>query len=229
MNNVEHYSKLTGEELSREQVTSIQKEDYVNNIRRISSLLEDGRDVNLEDLTIYMGVKKIGRTKIGQFNSYRMVNDNFDIDLFNRNISKNAYYYFNKLVASNCSLTYTLKFKNNTNIKKDLQVADILDISVSSWRKIKKELTGLNLIKMISFEGKKYYKINPCYVGKEKLLTPHTYDAFRTDLIKHSMVTYYQSIWWDKFMLEEYDIIYKEPNTSKQLGNPIESMVCEGF
>ena len=171
---------------------------------------QNPEDASLEIIDKYLKINKIKEHKLNSFEKYHRVNEDFDLELFNKGVSMKSYYYFKKIVSSYCSITYTLQFKNNVNIKNDSQVAKYLGMSLSSWRKTKCELIELNLMKVINFEGKKYYKINPCYVGKERILTPHTYYAFRDDLIKNNMISKYQILWWDKYFLEEYNVKFGE-------------------
>ena len=216
MNKIEKigfYDKQSGEEIDFEIVESIQKEEYKKQCRKIFKLIDDSPEkLSLEEIDRYMSIKGISYAKISKFEEYYISNEILDLELFEKGISMKSFYYFKYLISKHCGNTYTLQFKNNVNIIKDEQVAQSLKLSLDSWRKIKKELMSLELIKIINFENKKYYKVNPCYIGKKKILSPHTYYAFRNDLIKHGLLDYIQIVWWDKFLEEEYSIIYKDEN-----------------
>jgi hypothetical protein len=225
IDNVGFYNKQNGEDISFEVFNSIQKEENRNKLKTIFNLIDDSPEkLSLSDVDKYMTIKGINYTKISKFEEYYISNEILDLELFDKKISMKSFYYFKYLVSKHCSMTYTLQFKNNMNITKDVQVSESLNISVESWRKIKKELIELGLIKIINFEKKKYYKINPCYIGKKKILSPHTYYAFREDLIKYKLLDDIQVVWWDKFFEEEYSIIYKSQinkNTTESIDNII--------
>jgi len=195
----------TGVSLSKEEYESIQKEDYIYKMKRICSLMEnEPSKLTMEEMEIYMKTKGVKKNKIEGFKEYHQTNDSFELKLFETGISMKSYYHFKKLISSYCSNCYTLQFKNNIKINKDEQIALKLGISLRQWKTVKNELTSLNLLRVIQFEKNKYYKVNPCYIGKKKELTAHTYDAFRSDLISHKMLNYSQIVYWDKFMKEEY-------------------------
>ncbi len=221
LDNVGHYDKNTGEELGFEIIECITKEDKKNKWKNIFYNLENNSNkLTLEEIEELLNRENISHIRLNKFERYHQSNDALDLELFEKGITMKAFYYFKFLVSKHCGTTYTLQFKNNINIINDSQVSESINISVSLWRKIKKELLDLNLIKIINFENKKYYKINPCYVGKKKILSPHTYHAFRDDIIKHKLISEIQRLWWDKFMLEEYLIIYNvqlEKNQSQTL------------
>jgi len=202
----------TGEILSNgiEVVESVIKEEYNNKIRGLIYKLDNKpEDLTLEQWVSLSKIKRVNLDNLNSFTTYHQVNADLDLKLFDENISMKAYYYFRKLISKHCGGTYTLKFNGNgiangRNIIKDQQIADTLDISLSTWRKVKPELIKFNLIKIITFEGHKYYKVNPCYVKKKKLLTLHTYYAFRVDIIKYELISRYQVMFWDKYIKEEY-------------------------
>jgi len=219
------YDKITGEELSKDILFQVQQEVSKEEWKNLFNLIDNNPEkLSLEKIDKYMQIKGIHHAKISKFEEYYISNEILDLELFDKKISMKSFYYFKYLVSKHCSMTYTLQFKNNRNITKDVQVSESLNISVESWRKIKKELIELGLIKIINFEKKKYYKINPCYIGKKKILSPHTYYAFREDLIKHKLLDDIQVVWWDKFFEEEYSIIYKSQinkNTTDCIDNII--------
>ena len=164
----------------------------------------DPSKLTLDEVEFYLNKHKINKSKINKFTSYHQTNEDYEKRLFKTGISMKSYYYFKYLVTNYCTSRYTLKFKNNKNMNKDYQIAEKLEISERHWSNIKSEIMELNLLRVINFEKEKYYKVNPCYVGKEKKLTPHTYDAFRDELIKNKALDICQIIYWDKFMKEEY-------------------------
>lgn len=226
--NIGYYDLNTGEDLDKNIVDAIRKEDFNNKWMIINKKIsEDPNSMTLEEIDMYMNANNIKPKKMMEFKRYYRSNEELDLRLFDKGISKNGFFYFKYLVSKHCSLTYTLKFGNNVSIKKDEQISETLGITVRAWRSIKKELIDLNLIKVINFEGNKYFKVNPCYIGKNKMLTPHTYHAFRNDLIDNELLSNIQILWWDKFMLEEYHIIYKGRNEQKLSEKLIKSIDCE--
>ncbi|RLD57488.1 MAG: hypothetical protein DRJ01_13805 [Bacteroidetes bacterium] len=212
LDNFELMNKETGEivENTKEVAKSMLKEEISDEWKMIFYRWENCKEkLTIEQWLKLDKIKKLKLNSIVGFGNYHQVNADMDLELFDKNISMKAYYYFRKLISKHCGNTYTLQFKNsNRHIVKDQQVANTLDISLSMWRKIKAELLNFNLIKVISFENKKHYKVNPCYVKKKKVITPHTYDAFRDDMIKYNLISHYQMLFWDAYMYEEYMITY---------------------
>lgn len=190
---------------------SIKREERIKEIKRIEYLINnEPNKLSLIDIEKYMQLNDISPSKIEGFSAYHQINENFDTLLFETGITMKSYYYFNFLVAHYCSNCYTLKFKNEVNITKDAQIQEKLNLSERQWREIKAELLKLNIIKVITFDKIKYYKVNPCYIGKKKILTTHTYHAFRDDLIKFKLINKVQVIYWDKYMQEEFMVNYAE-------------------
>lgn len=211
LNKIGYYNKETGEDIEEDIFKSIKIEDNRAEIANIFRIVEETpNSASLLELNKYFKIKNLN-TKLNTFSQYHMLNEEFDLELFEKGISMKSFYYFKKIVSLHCSNTYTLQYKSNHKIiNTDKKVAESLSISVDLWRKVKKELIGLNLMKVIKFEKVKYYKVNPCYIGKKKLLSPNTYFAFREDIIKHNLLNTLQILWWDKFMLEEFGIEYPE-------------------
>jgi len=203
--------KETGEEITKEDYESIQKEEYIKKVRRVEYFMEnDSSKLSLNEIEFYLSKNNIKKDKINGFKRYHQTNDDYELSLFETGISMKTYYYFKYLIAHYCTIHYTLEFKNKTNMTKDIQIAEKLSLSERQWRNIKSELMKLNLLRVINFEKNKYYKVNPCYVGKQKILTAHTYDAFRDEFIKHNVLDISQIVYWDRFMKEEYLKNYEE-------------------
>lgn len=218
LDKIGYYNKETGEDISDEIFKSIKIEEDRSEIANIFKIIEENpNNASLMELNKYFKIKNLN-TKLNTFAQYHILNEEFDLELFEKGISMKAFYYFKKLVSLHCSNTYTLQHKSNHKIiNTDIKVSESLNISVDSWRKIKKELIELNLLRIVKFENIKYYKVNPCYIGKKKILSPNTYFAFREDIIQHKLLNPLQILWWDKFMLEEFGIKYEEVKLDVEL------------
>lgn len=202
----------TGEIIDNEIIESIFKEKHKNNIKNLYYKLDNAPDnMNIEEIRYIAKIENISLDRINSFDSYHIINADFDKLLFEKNLTPTTYYYFNKLVAYYCSCTYTLQYKNNKNIVKDIDIAEILGIKERAWGYIKSDLIKYNLIKMVNLGKEKAYKINPCYIGKRKIMTPNTYYAFRDDIIKNNLMSSIQILYWDKLLLEDYGVKLEEP------------------
>lgn len=206
LKDIEHYNKNTGELIENSKLNELRKDEWKYKQIRISKLLEKAPDkLTLEEIREYYITHNININIMKEFDSYHRTNHNLDLILMEKyNISQSAYYYFNKLINKYCSSTYSILYNNNKVINTDRKLSEALNISYSNWRKIKTELTKHSLIKKSNLDDKVVYKINPCFVGLSKTLTPSTYNAFREDLIKYKLITKFQRIYWDKLLCEEY-------------------------
>lgn len=206
LKDIEHYNKYTGEIIEKEKVDEIRKIEWKHKQNRIKTLIEKSPEkLSLEELKEYYLANNINFNTIKGFDKYHRINHKLDLVLMDEyKLSQSAYYYFNKIICKYCSNTYSILYNNNRPINNDEKLSKALDISLSYWKKIKKELIKYNLIKKSNLDNKIIYKINPCFVGLSRTITPSTYNAFRDDMIKYELINKYQQIYWDKLLLEEY-------------------------
>lgn len=209
--NLGFYNKETGKsiDMSIEDILKHEKDmDKVSMSSKLRRLVNDPDSMSMDELKDIFRLIKFDKDRIGEFQSYHRTNDTAERRLLNSGIKPNTYFYFKRMVVELCSMTYTLCLRNGRHISNDSQIYRELSLSRPQWQRIKRELIELSLIREVTLGKKKRYKINPCYIGKQKILSEHTYDAFRDDLIKYEMVVPIQVLYWDKFMKEEYGIEY---------------------
>lgn len=199
--------KEAGIDVTVDVLKDLGKEENKELWKRIKYLIENNPNkLTSSELERYMEHEGIKPKKMMGFNSYHQMNDELEANLIERDINPSSYRYFRYLLIKYCSLSYTLQYKNNKRIVTNKQIADVLNITPRTWRDHKKELKKFNLIREIKFENNEYIKINPCFVSKRKMMTPNTYYAFRNDLIRYKMISKLQALYWDRVLIEDYDI-----------------------
>ena len=205
LNNYEIYDKENGNEISTEVIKSIQKEEFVNRKKYLLYMLEN-KPEKLTSLEIEEGFKYTNK-KLSMIKEYDFFEEYYTgnkkklVDALKK-LSDSTYKCFSVLIASYTSCENTIQFNNNVNIIKDKDFSKILEISLSKWYNIKKELINNKCIRKIDFDNKKLYKINPMIIGHSMKITKATYYAFRDSLIEE--FDKLKTIYWDKKLIEEF-------------------------
>ena len=196
----------TGELVDRKKYLTVMYKERMSKINELYALLEKSPlDLTMEDIKFLEKNEKVSLDKIPTFDKYHSTNEDIEKVLIDK-LSPKSYIAMRKLIINNCSMAYTLVFENGLRMSKDENIATVLGISIDSWRKMKKELLECNVLRIIDFNKERHYKINPCCIGKKKIMTPNTYYAFRDEILKYHMMTRLQITYWDKVLCEEFGI-----------------------
>lgn len=139
-----------------------------------------------EEICIYAKYKKISEQLKG-FDNYYQLNKSYLFDCIDSGMKKETLHILKDL-ADYTNTSYTITYKNNVPIRTDEKIAEILEISISCWKKHKQELLKYKIIKKINFNKEICYKMSPCVYGLKKKISIATYYAFRDELKKEKML-----------------------------------------
>lgn len=215
MRELEVVNKETGEILEVEQTEKIVNDytttKWVTKKQRLEKkYMNNPDDMNLEEVEFLLETSN-SEWAVKQYESFELtttMNREMEYEKC-KSISDPAWSAFTLLKSKYTSMTNTLQFKNNRNIVNNKDIANILEISDSTWRRLRKELIKEKLIKQIEFDKKKLWKVNPLIVGHSMKITPDTYYAFRSDIIKTKSTM--ARLYWDNILKETYGIdIYND-------------------
>jgi len=212
LDNIGYINLKNGEMLTKEIVDSIKNEENKNKCKELFCKLENNpyelTSKEIEEI-VKIKNKKLSIIKEYDFFEEYYTGNKKKLTEAAENLSDSAYKCFNLLILKWTSCENTIQYKNNRNIVKDKDIADVLNISPRKWSNIKKELLGFNAIRKVTFENKQLYKINPLLIGHSMKITKCTYYAFRDYL--SSEFDPLKTLYWDKKLTEEFgdDIISK--------------------
>jgi len=221
INKLEFSNKETGEILNNgiEIVESIQKEERTKFYRDLFWKFENKPELlSIEEIELAVKVSNNYTLKdIKEFNNFEKHYTGNKVKLKEtlEHLTDPAFKCFSSLVVNYTSTENTLQYKNHVNIVKDINIAEVLNISVNKWQRIKKELINISAIRKIKFQGKPIIKINPTIIGHSMKITKCTYYAFRDVLIDE--FSKIKKIYWDKMLIEEFGIdIIESSRTSTE-------------
>jgi len=208
LDNIGYYDKRTGDELTEEVVRGVQAEEarkkYTEMYYKLETHPEELTSKEIEDLVKHSSKLKMRNIKeYDLFQEYYTGNKKKLIEAID-NLSDPAYKCFSALVLKYTSTENTLQYKNHVNIVKDKDISRILNISISKWYNIKKELIEFSAIRKVNFDGKTVIKINPTIIGHSMKITKCTYYAFRDQLTQEFGML--KSLYWDKLLVEEFGL-----------------------
>ena len=165
MNNVEHYSKLTGEELSSEVVDSLVLEDIRNkNSKLYLKLKECPLDLNVDEIE---QIKKHRGDR-----NYSKVNLKYSKGFFMSSQSEEGIYeklneltiYLLHMCGYRMNKDGLLKYKNGRAIREFTDLRDYFNLSRYKWNVVSKDIEKYALIKEQMHDDVSYLVINPLYM-----------------------------------------------------------------
>lgn len=200
-------------ELFKKQVNQNQKDEWINRKKYLDKKIqkepENMTTEEIEELYKAHHKKNIAQdSAYDDFTNFSIHNKEIE-EKITKKISSQAWLAFSHLKSGYSSIQNTLQFKNNRNITTNKQICKILDISRSTWNRVKADIEKFNLIRRIKFEGNVIWKVNPLIVGHSMRITATTYYAFRNE-IKPTLPPII-GLYWDKKLIEEFGIdIFKK-------------------
>ena len=182
MNNVEHYSKLTGEELSSEVVEEIIKEVTSNKVKlAFLKLREDENLLTLEEIEMLRRLKsKTGKVKLNfKSSGYIIQKRNLNNILKLNDYTKAFLYSMSHMITHDGRL----KYENNRMIPSFAKLKDFLGIKNNKWNThIKPDIEKFKILTKEKIDNKWCLLLNPIYATTTREVTETMFIAFHSEL-----------------------------------------------
>ncbi len=208
MENVEHFSTLTGEELEIEKIQSIMKEDIKERFRGIYRNIQNGNidDISFSDISfIKKGEKVYSESLSSDFVRTPKINKEMLLALDKEVL---GYVSHIGMIANRDGV---IRYGNGKLIPTFNKLKEELGVtSTRKWTKIKKAFEDNNIIATAKFDGNKFLVINPLYSNSHSEIDSYKFIAFHESLKSHLKFIDYL------YLLKKFEI---------QLTVPVKSVV----
>lgn len=186
INKIGFFNKESGESLNYEIITSIQKEEVRNNVRRIFYNLQNKNidDLSLEDLEVVMKLHKRNSENIlidlsANNEKYFIIKDNFKICRKLDKNTKSMLYEISQLITHD----NTIVTKNNIPLSDFKELCEYIEMPYSVWRNtVSKYNKEFNIIKKEKINNKFYLVLNPLFAIKSRNITEYVFKCFFKEL-----------------------------------------------
>lgn len=183
---VGYFDKETGESLTKDIVSNIEREEIKNKISEIYFCLENQEldKISLEDLELLMKLHKRSLVNVSlDFNNQK---EKYFIIKSNREISKKlnpATKGFLYDVSQMITHDNTIVMDNNTPIKTYKQLCEYLNLSYNTFRHlIKKDIEEFNILRKEKIRNNYYLVLNPLFSLKSRNVTEYMFKCFYKEL-----------------------------------------------
>lgn len=186
IDNVGYYDKRTGEDLSKNIIDSIKKEEYANKIKQLCIIRKnDPEKLSLDDLIILMKLEKRPTVSASEI-KLNFEDDGYFTCRRDLNLVLNLHIYTKAFLYSiSHMITHDgrLKYGNNKIISSISELKTYINLSNGQWnRHIKPDIEKYNIIKKEKIDNKWCLLLNPIYATTTRKITETMFIAFHEEL-----------------------------------------------
>lgn len=182
INKIGFFNKESGEELSKDILDSILKEDFSAKIRYIEDKFKNfPEQLELDEIELLLKIHNISSNVKLDFKKGGFFSIKINPDITKKLNIKTLGALF--LIGENTSSEGRLVYENKKAIKSFDKLIDYLNISTNDWnRHIKKDFDEYNILRKENIDGEIYIIVNPLFLFKDRTISETMFIAFYDDI-----------------------------------------------